>query len=341
MPFAVFGIAVTVLFGVVCLVGVLKGFPHIAMVIFAFFFLLGLFCTLKGLVWRIEYDTEQITVRSCFGIRRRFSYQHLTACSGGKKDKKLYFGRRKICLDELCVGEDAFFHFAQNRYRILHAGNALPVHRDVFGEKVENPGEFVFIFILIYLVCAIFPIIVYQSFTPTYIESQLHWGEITITRASWSDDVLILYDEYDYPYEIPDARNNVADLDALLREIPGNARLVSSERNEKDDAQLSVFQIGSRLNYDHRNVYVLSNAETQTTYVTLAQMNRYYTKQNFCYLGLSFIPAVVWTLFILAFFYVVHHASQLPKSVVRLFIKDGYLIEQDQTRVKRKKKKKR
>ncbi len=72
---------------------------------------------------------------------------------------------------------------------------------------------------------------------------------------------------------------------------------------------MTVFQIGSRLDYDHRNVHVLSNAETQTTYVTLAQMNKYYMKQNFCYLGLRFIPMVVWTLFILAFFYVVHQCG--------------------------------
>lgn len=85
---------------------------------------------MKGLVWRIVYDTKQITIRICF------------------------------------------------------------------------------IFILIYLACAISLIIIYKLFTPTYTESQLHWGEITITRVSWSDDALTLYDEYDYPYEISDARNN-------------------------------------------------------------------------------------------------------------------------------------
>lgn len=42
MHFAVFGIAVTLLLGIICLVGILKGFSHIAIVIFAFFFLLEL-----------------------------------------------------------------------------------------------------------------------------------------------------------------------------------------------------------------------------------------------------------------------------------------------------------
>lgn len=314
-------------FGTVLVVMLLSGRKLSSFILPGIFFLCGLLFLSVGFVWHITYDKKQIVVRSCFGVRRTFSYADLSAYSGEQKDKALYFHkrffRRKIRVDGLALGGNEFVQFTRKQYLILNDGRALPVRSDLFRGKLENPGEFLFVFLMLLVVSVVLPVMAVYLWIPSYTQEQLQWEELTVTEACWSEETLQLYAADGACYEISDMEKNIANLQVLLQRLPMKQTLLTGETTA-DDAP--VFAVDVLLETDDSvAVYALTDMESGVTYLTLDQMNAYHLRQNVQYFCLSFLPMAAVVLFSLVFLYVVNHAAQLPKWVVRLFVKDGYI----------------
>ncbi len=100
---------------------------------------------------RITYDENGFTAKNILGIKKRYRYLDITGISKGRRDQYLYVGKRKILLDEIAIGKNEFLSFVKKQYRISHGGQSIPqmnVKKDIFNGHIENPGEFIFIYII-------------------------------------------------------------------------------------------------------------------------------------------------------------------------------------------------
>jgi uncharacterized membrane protein len=114
----------------------------------------GSFCLL-GLVLlltmnqKITYTPEEFTYRDMLRISHTYSYSQIKKIQAGK-NVTIHVGHRIILIDQMASNGNQFAKIAK-----MHAPDAefrTAGQAKLFGGNVHNPGEFVFIFILIGLI---------------------------------------------------------------------------------------------------------------------------------------------------------------------------------------------
>ena len=118
--------------------------------------LLGMSSLAGAAAWlrfRVEYDRDGLRVRSMSVANRRCAYRDLWGIEGKKRlylDKGSVRLRRGAAWDELVQS-------AQRGYQRSHGGKQIPrvfsVRRslDLFNGNVQQPGEFIFVYVIMYL----------------------------------------------------------------------------------------------------------------------------------------------------------------------------------------------
>ena len=112
--------------------------------------LAGVICWLR---FRVEYDRNGLQVRSMSVANRRCAYRNLWGIEG---KKRLYLDKGSV---RLYHGEawDDFVSTAQRGYQRAHTGKRVPRvyslrrSRDLFNGNVQQPGEFIFVYVILYL----------------------------------------------------------------------------------------------------------------------------------------------------------------------------------------------
>ena len=100
---------------------------------------------------RVSYDQDGFVAKNFFGIKRKYTYDQVTAIKEGMHENYLYVGKRRIMIDEFAIGGAEFIGFVAKKYRAIHDGRALPVIRktkgDIFNGNVEDVFGFMFAYI--------------------------------------------------------------------------------------------------------------------------------------------------------------------------------------------------
>ena len=279
----------------------------------------GLFCLL-GLVLiltvnqKITYTPENFTYRDMLRISHTYSYSQIKKIRCGK-DVTIHVGHRIILIDQMAGNGKKFAHIAR-----MHAPDAeflTPEQAKLFGGNVYNPGEFVFIFILIGLIpvaAALFLLHLDRAVSP----KDLYQETCTVTSYQFTENddgdkrlelELPGYTAAFYTWGIePDSakmaqiEQEIADKVTFIMSFP------KSDQNKKD--LIPIIQLESA---DH-------------VYLSLANYNHDTLKARNELILLSGGFEVLWLLSVLVFSYVVRHADKYPK-LVRLFVKPSYLID--------------
>ncbi len=217
---------------------------QVASLFFILFSFLGFFCIFGYLNCRITYDETSFTAKNIFGIKRTYQYTEITGISGNIKDIHFYMGKRKVLIDGIAVGSAEFVKFAKKRYRVLTDGEAIPNQKrkrkmDIFNGNIENPGEFILIYILV-SVLDIVLLIVFSVwlFAPVNAENTTH-QEVSFVSYEQIDDEWIFSDGseivYKFIYEIKN-------MDKILAICDGKTTvdLYVKEMNDNSAQYLSI-----------------------------------------------------------------------------------------------------
>lgn len=281
---------------------------------------LGLFCLL-GLVLiltvnqKITYTPENFTYRDMLRISHTYSYSQIKKIRCDK-DVTIHVGHRIILIDQMAGNGKKFAHIAR-----MHAPDAeflTPEQAKLFGGNVHNPGEFVFIFILIGLIPVVLALVA------------LHMGKVISPKDLQQETCEIA--SYEFTEQDDDAQRlelhlpghtaafytweiqpNSKAFAQLGQEIAENTAFTVSylpEKEKDSDTLIAVVQLESA---DH--VYLSLNDYNQNSIEARNEM-------------LLFAGGMetLWLLHILTFSYVVRHADKHPK-LVKLFVKQDYLVD--------------
>ena len=75
---------------------------------------------------RISYDEDGFVAKNFLGIKRKFTYDQVTAIKENLRESYIYMGERRVMVDQLAIGGDEFIKFVKKKYRTMHDGQSLP-----------------------------------------------------------------------------------------------------------------------------------------------------------------------------------------------------------------------
>ncbi len=286
---------------------------------------LGLFCLL-GLVLiltvnqKITYTPENFTYRDMLRISHTYSYSQIKKIRCGK-DVIIHVGHRIILIDQMAGNGKKFAHIAR-----MHAPDAeflTPEQAKLFGGNVYNPGEFIFIFILVGLMPVAAALFLLH--TDRAISSEeLRQETCTVTSYQFTENEdgdkrleleLPGYTAAFYTWKIQPDSKAFAQLEQEIAENTAFTVSYLPEKEKDSDTLIAVVQLESA-----DRVYLSMNDYNQNSIETRNEMLLFAGGME-----------ILWLLFILTFSYVVRHADKHPK-LVKLFVKQDYLVDKSNYR---------
>ena len=315
MRFPMFvGVATGVFFSIVLLAIAFSDTEAGAYIAVALLSLMSLFLISSFFAFHIEYDNNGFTHRNALGITRRYRYTDVTGISDGDKDITLYADGHKIRIDE---GADIskkyhFLAFVRKQYRKNNSGKALPERRskfDIFNGHVQNPGEFIFVYALMYA-------FIIGMFVFIFVTSQ---G----TKAKDLDYKTVAFERYSIEGDEKD--------DLYLYTDDEEYRLYSYEKCLQNKEQLfglcngtTTFTVGVKTYDTHYNIWMLES-ENDVPYLKIEDKKRA-EQENMLPLALFFGGFfVIWTVFVALSIAIGRNPMKYPKWLVYGFFKKGYI----------------
>lgn len=285
----------------------------------------GSFCLL-GLVLlltmnqKITYTPEEFTYRDMLRISHTYSYSQIKKIQAGK-NVTIHVGHRIILIDQMASNGNKFAKIAK-----MHASDAefrTAGQAKLFGGNVHNPGEFVFIFILIGLipvVLVLFALHMGKVISPKDLRQET--CEIASYEFTEQDDdahrLELRLPEHTaafYTWKIQPDSKAFAQLEQEIAENTAFTVSYLPEKEKDSDTLIAVVQLESA-----DRVYLSMNDYNQNSIETRNEMLLFAGGME-----------ILWLLFILTFSYVVRHADKHPK-LVKLFVKQDYLVDKSNYR---------
>ena len=315
MRFPMFiGVGTGVFFSIVLLTIAFSDVEAGAYIAVALLSLMSLFLISSFFAFHIEYDHNGFTHRNALGIKRQYRYTDVTGISDGDGDITLYADGRKIRIDG---GADIskkyhFLAFVRKQYRKNNNGKALPERRskfDIFNGYVNNPGEFIFVYALLYVMLIGMFIFLFVAQKPTKAED-LTYQTLRFDRYLIHDDTtddLYLY-AGETEYRIYGYEDVLQNTEQLLSLCDGK----------------TLFTVGMEEYDTHCNVSTLES-KNGMPYLTLEETNRSERKTQ---MGLFLLFGgffVIWTVFVVLSVMIGRNPMKYPKKLVYAFFKPGYI----------------
>jgi len=183
---------------------------------------------------------------------------------------------------------------------------------DIFNGNVSNPGEFVFIYLLIGILCVAM-LIAFSIWSAPKSYEDLQYANIQFTRYEIEDECLHLYEEgNDKYYNIPAYEETVTDPEGLLRLCENHAVLYVGY---EDYPEADVPHFGLESIRDMNG----------TVYLTMEAIHEFrWGEAPGFYVAFGGIT-VIWFLFCLISIYIGRHPEQFSRRTIRLFFQDRYV----------------
>lgn len=274
--------------------------------------------------WRnccIVYDREGFTQKNLIGMWRRFRYDQVTGWSphpGNPMESTVYVLGKTVSFNMLSANSAGFLIALKDGYRRTHGGKKLPGHRQTkyktgFRAHVRNPGEFLFIFLLLVVfVVGMGGWCAWMIWTPLD-GSDCETLNVTFTAWSVEDEELKLTaEEYEEVFEIRGYPEFVPMPDALVGRCDGKTVFEAQARRVNPD--------------DGPDYYWIQALRADgVDYLTLADTTEY-NRTNLSVL-LWFFGGFLLLWFALAglMYLVGSNPAKYPKWLVKGLFKEGYI----------------
>lgn len=274
---------------------------------------------------RITYDATGFVHKSFFGVERSYFYHQITAIREMPNETYLYMGDHRAMVDRYAVGGEVFLAYAKARYAD-HYGVTIPQKGrekggklDVFNGHVKGgTGLLVLYVVLAVLFAGFFAMIVYTTYFIPVTEADTTPRRVAFISCGEYDGDLILRTNEDFAdkewhYEIQSVDSTV-DVEAI-RALCDGETYVDVFVQEKDPNSNSPYYVIRALRHNGEDVLsfeVTEAIEQRENSLAVVLMGGFF---------------VFWILVIVFSIKVGRNPGKYSKKVVRLFFKDGYIIE--------------
>ncbi len=183
---------------------------------------------------------------------------------------------------------------------------------DVFNGNVRNPGEFIFIYSLIGVMCIAMLIFFAVCSAPKSYED-LQYSNMRFTRYEIQDDLLLLYiDGSDKYYSIPAYQETMTNPEDFLCLCKSGA----------------VFHAGyvdyPKADKPHFGLESISNMNG-TVYLTMEAVHEYRWGDAPAFYATFGGITIIWFIIVGISIYIGRHPEQFSRRTIRLFFKDGVI----------------
>lgn len=282
-------------------------------ILLAAFSLLGATLMIAFVNCRISYDEEGFIVKNFFGIKRKFTYDQVTAIWENMHEDYIYIGKRKVMIDGFSAGGTEFIAYVRKIYSTIHNGQALPQIRkhDIFNGNVKDASSIMFAYVMISVIIVAFAIFVvcHIFFTPSTIDNTVEQEVIFESCDIREDEIfLITSDNQLYKIKLIGEGINTEEIESIC----DGKTIVTTYSKEVAPDDEEDYLIKAILNDD---TYLLSFEET----------NRLYREEYWPMVFIPVVLAILWGSVIAVSIIVGRNPKKYSKKVVRLFFKDGYV----------------
>lgn len=265
---------------------------------------------------RISYDEEGFVAKNFLGIKRKFTYDQVTAIKENLRESYIYMGERRVMVDQLAIGGDEFIKLVKKKYRTMHDGQSLPkilkAKHDIFNGNVNDVGVFLFVYIMIGVLAVgllIFSVY-YAYFTPSTVSNTIEQS-ISFVSCDANDEeiVLISADKQRYVIRFINEQFTNKDIQGIC---DGETVVITYSTEVTPDDAEAYYSVKA---IEHNGTFLLSFEETNKLH------RQEYTMLVVFVAGLC----LVWGAFVVCSIIVGRNPRKFSKRFVRLFFKDGYI----------------
>ena len=265
---------------------------------------------------RIWYTEDEFTVGFFLGYRKTFSYGEIESLNPAPMNEKLKVRGCTVQVGELPVGKREFLAFARKQYRIVHGGKAIPKAEkskwDPFNGHVDNPGQFVFVYLLLLVFLPGTILVCWLVTEPTPMEEMTFLcsavDQVWVTEDDKTDLVVCASGKeleiwgYEHTLSNPEAFWNACETGAVFT--------IGYRTVTNDDGQITCF-----------SAEYIQDSDGQV-WITPEEARNHRFREVAVIFG---ILEVVWLVYCGASIYVGRNPHKFSKKTVRLFFQEGYV----------------
>lgn len=283
-------------------------------IVFLVFSLLGATLIIAFMNCRISYD-DGFIAKTFFGIKRKVSYDQVTAIKENMHETYIYVGKRRIMVDEFSVGGREFIDLVEKKYRTLHNGQSLPkitkTKNDIFNGHVNDVAGFYFAYGLVSVVLVGFiALFICDVFIPKNANNTIEQTVTFISCYVKEDEVILTSaDENIYKIQYAAEQINIQEIKSICN---GELKVTTYSKEVTPDDEEDFYSIKA---IKYNESYLLSFEEE----------NKLYRQEGLPIIGLFLFILLIWVAFIVASIVVGRNPQKFSKKVVKMFFKDGYI----------------
>ena len=314
--FVILGLITSTIFLIPTLITAFSDEPIWVPILFFAFSLLGASFIIAFVNCRVTYDEDGFVAKNFFGVKRKFTYDQVTAIKKNMHEDYIYIGKRKVMIDEFSVGGIEFIAYVRKRYRTIHKGQALPkIHKtkhDIFNGNVDDVFGLMFAYIMISVLIVAFAIFLvwYIYFTPNTVANTVE-QQVTFTSCTTKGDEIVLTSSDNKLYKIRFMEDGF-DSTKIKAISDGKTVVKTYSKEVTPDDEKNYYSIKAILLDD---TYLLSFDET----------NRWHQEEYWPVLFFPIVFAIVWGAYVAGSIIVGRNPKKFSKKVIKLFFKDGYV----------------
>lgn len=318
---AVIGLVCALLFGVVTIVAAISDAGVFACTVFGIFAMLGIMLILT-INQRVDYTDKGFNYRDMLRVTHKYEYSQVKKIRYGG-NLIVTVGKRLILIDENAFNIEGFAKELIQRSE--NAEVISPEKAKLFRGNIRNPGEFIFVDIIVMAV-PVFLLVIALLANPdiTPDEITIYTGRIT---------------EYHFERNSDSNRFVITVSDKSAEEQVFVTSFIEDNSQEYKDIEINVaknkeFEIGyiDKENDGETDICLLSCGNTD--YVSLDDVNSVNIENRkiiFILSGALFAFAI---LYVAISTYIMSNADRYPR-LVKLFVKEDYIIRKDGNKRKR------
>ncbi len=282
-------------------------------IVFFIFSLLGGSMIIGFINCRIYYDDDGFTHKNFFGIKRKYTYDRVTAIKENLHEKILYVGKRRVMIDEFAVGGREFITLVKKKYHTMHDRKSLPrIYKskfDIFNGNINDSTGIIFAYIFV-SVCLVglVAFVLYLTLVPINILSEISEEQVNFISCEAMRDEVVLKSEDNQIYKIrfTDGTFDTQAVEAVCngeKNVTVYSEYIHSKYEESFNSIMAI---------EYNGNYVLSFDDTKELHI------QEYWVLNII-MGLILLS---WIWFVVMSIMVGRNPKKFKKRFVNLFFKD-------------------
>lgn len=282
---------------------------------FLAFSLLGVTLIIAFMNCRISYNDDEFVAKTFFGIKRKWSYDQVTAIKENMHETYIYMGKRRVMVDEFSIGGKDFISLVKKKYRTFNNGQSLPkitkTKNDIFNGHVNDVAGFYVAYGLVSVLLVGFIVFLVCDFCiPENVNNTVE-QTVTFISCDVKEDEVILTSADDNIYKISYAAEQI-NIQEIKSVCNGQSKVTTYSKEVTPNDEEDFYSIKA---IKYNDSYLLSFEEE----------NKLYRQEGLPVVALFLFMLFVWVAFIVASVIVGRNPKKFSKKVVKMFFKDGYI----------------